>query len=480
MSNYPGRRRERRAYDPQLYVNREDEINVVLDKCKTGRGNDPIPRPVICFWGGRGIGKSWLQLELERQLRRRVPPKLEGDTVCARLDLDPYVSGESLWKTDALDRAGLLRELWRQMAGQADAGGDWAGDSAEALAEEEQQKDKGEEWWAREFVAYVIRLIEYDLTPVILLDSVDELVLGDPDAYDWLEERVLEQLAITDRVVLVLSSRGKPTYVQRWQLRRRVEEIEKTRLHAFDARNATVQANKVTVATERLLELSHGYPLVTAFLADDAHAHEDGLSDEAAKSALESAVKSILEGVDGERAEIARKISVLRRVDIEPVRALLRAVGHPLAQGSERAIDDLILALRNDHLLYWDGERKTYAFDAALRRVLADALRLAERSDFEKAITAAGDFYFARMNSVQAYLPWDLHEYLFARCLALRAQEAGEAAVREVFKELRELPALAGRAELLDALEQDKELAALLPAGATAYLQSILTAQPTA
>jgi hypothetical protein len=467
MSNLPGGRRERRAYNKELYVNRNKEIELVLDKCKTGRGNDPIPRPVVCFWGGRGIGKSWLQLELERRLQRMNPPRLEGDTACARLDLDPSVSEESLWKSGPLDRTRLLRELWRQLAGQAGA-------------YVEPAEDKPDAWWAQQFVAYVVGLMDYDLTPVILLDSVDELVLGDPESYDWLEEHVLEQLAITDRVVLVLSSRGKPTYVQRWQMRRRVEDIEKAHLRAFNERHTRLQAKQVTDATEGLFAYSHGYPLVTAFLADDVQQLHGGLNDAAANPTLQSAVKNILQGVERERAEIARWISVLRRVDIEPVRAVLAAAGHPLAQGSERAIDDLILALRNDHLLYWDGERKTYAFDAALRRVLADALRLAERSDFEKAISAAGLFYFARMNSVQAYLPSDLHEYLFARCLALRAQEAGEAAVREVFKELRELPALAGRAELLDALEQDKELAALLPAGATAHLQSILTAQPAA
>ena len=118
MSNVAGRRRKRRAYDQTLYVNRQHEINLVLDKCKAGPGNETIPRPVVCFWGGRGIGKSWLLGELASRLKRKDPPKTAGDTVRARLDFDPNVSGQSLWKTDGLDRVGLLRELWRQLAAQ--------------------------------------------------------------------------------------------------------------------------------------------------------------------------------------------------------------------------------------------------------------------------------------------------------------------------------------------------------------------------
>lgn len=471
MSHIPGRR-ERRAYDSTLYVNRQQEIDLVKDKCTAGTGNDTIPRPVICFWGGRGIGKSWLLGKLELELIGRKSLGPTGETVCARLDLDPYVVGQALWRVGGLDRAELLHEVWRQLAAQA--------------GEEVPTTDRvTESHWADGLVNYAVRLIEHDLTPVILLDSVDELVMGDPAAYEWLEEHVLERLAITDRVVLVLASRGKPNYVQRWQMRRRVEDTEKTHLRAFKEEDARVQARKLTPEVDSLFAYSHGYPLATDFLAEDVHAEGDRMSDGIAAKSLRSAVKNILEGVEPERAEIARLISVLRRVDIEPMRAVLVATKHPLAEGNERVIDDMILTLRNDHLLYWDSDRKTYAFDAALRRVLADLLRLADGERFQQGNAAAAEFYRRRIQSDQTYLPWDFCELLFACCLASETEQAREPAVRGALAEAqgflgrRPVPAADQRAETLGALERDGELLALLPKGIGEEMRDLFAVRET-
>lgn len=462
MSEPRGRWRERKAYDDRLYVNRESEIRLIDDKCAAGRSNAPIAAPVVCFWGGRGMGKSWLLRELERRFQSSDPAR-KPDTVCARLDLDPFVLGRSLWETGSLDKAGLVRELWRQLARQAGA-------------KPPPETRKGDARWAREFTAFIMRLIERELTPLILLDSLDELVMGDPDAYEWLEEHVFEQLAITDRVVLVLASRGKPIYLQRWQMRRRMVDPADTQLCAFSREETAQQARKVTPAADELYAYSHGYPLATAFLADDLRAAGDEAGEDVAAGALEAAIANMLVGVERSLADTARRLSALRRVDIEPVRAVLAAVDDPLAGEGDRAIDSMILALRNEHLLYWDSGHKSYTFDAALRRVLADALQRSDDATFTKVTAAATTFYAERLHKGTGYLPWDLPEYLFAACL--RSTGRVQALLAEL--DLREAPAEEVRDEALGALNADKELQAMLGSDGAAAVEAWLYSLPIA
>ena len=95
------------------------------------------------------------------------------------------------------------------------------------------------------------------------------------------------------------------------------------------------------------------------------------------------------------------------------MRSVLENLGTIKHNEGERCFDDLIQLLHHYHLLYWDSDAKAYCFDPALRRVLAENLRLTNPHVYRKAHDAAVDFYLMRLESQRNYLAWNLPEMLF-------------------------------------------------------------------
>lgn len=243
----------RRAPDPQLsFKNRLPELTIIRKKLEAISHEQPGALPVMCFWGVAGIGKSWLLAELERRYRSDGPES--GDflrpTVAARLDLD-RTSTPALWRDGKLDRSRIIRELWRQLAEQI---GDPVPDDLEGISPEEQ---------AYRFVHRLTDRLN-DCTPVILFDTMDDVVRDDEASFAWLEENLIERLALTDRVLLVFASRGELRRWQRFQVRRRVD------LHplvTFDALTAGEAVEANAQVSRALYRHAFGHPLATEYLA---------------------------------------------------------------------------------------------------------------------------------------------------------------------------------------------------------------------
>ena len=100
-------------------------------------------------------------------------------------------------------------------------------------------------------------------TPVILLDTMDSVVQDDETAFFWLEEHLIEPLALTDRVLFVIAGRGELRRWRRFQVRRRVDVFP---LPPFDVETAGMEIRADPGASRALYHHAFGHPLATEYL----------------------------------------------------------------------------------------------------------------------------------------------------------------------------------------------------------------------
>ena len=420
---------------------------------------------IICFWGAFGMGKSWLLMELER-LYQRTDPQVRGlgscPTIAARLDLNRETS-PALWQETRLNREQVLRELWKQLACQL---GNEVPDLEKANADE----------WAEAFVNAVTTWSARLATPLIILDTVDDLVRLDDLTFFWLEQHVVERLAITDRVLFVFTSRGELQRWKRFQVRRR---IDSHRLTAFDAETAGKEVKASIPASEALYRRAFGHPLVTEFLGtalenqgislQESEGVEQFIEPSVVQSILKAVIGEILAAVPESSAKLAKPASVLRWVSVEPLRALAEPLGHiKPGHGDAYYLDEVIPELQAHHLLYWNGDRNSYEFDPTLRRLLAHFLELDEPALFYDAHHAAFGFHNGHLNEYPQYLARYVPELAYHRAVLDRCERPVQQlptiqAWWEQFLSDKAPPNPEPWAELVQALRQDKELKEVLP-----------------
>ncbi len=104
------------------FVGREQELELVASKLAMRcEADDKIDAPVLVFWGGFGVGKSWLLKEIETRTKRggknlhRTRPMLP---VSVRLDLEPR-NAPSIWEQEdssptRLKFKDVIYQLWKQ------------------------------------------------------------------------------------------------------------------------------------------------------------------------------------------------------------------------------------------------------------------------------------------------------------------------------------------------------------------------------
>jgi hypothetical protein len=452
----------RRAPEPgRPFVNRDQELRLVQDKLEIGIQGKPMPLVVVCFWGAFGMGKSWLLLELER-LYRHAAPQSAGShpTIAARLDLNRRIL-PALWQEDRLNREQLIRELWKQLGSQLGAE---VSDLGRASGEE----------WADAFVNEMTAWAVKSVTPLIMLDTVDDLLKLDEPTFFWLEQHLVERLAMTDRVLFVFTSRGELRRWERFQVRRRVDS---QRLAAFDSRTAGKEVKASVAVSKALYRHAFGHPLVTEHLGTaledrgtslrEAKEVEGLIEPALVRAVLREVVSEIL-GAVPKSSKLAQCASVLRWISTEPLRFLAERLKLVESGRGDVFYLDLIGKLQSHHLLYWNSAENSYEFDPALRWLFAHFLELDEPARFCEAHLAAFDFHRGHLSHYPQYLARYVpelayHRTFLARCKLSKPQPPTvQTWWRQFLSE--QLPAHPEPwAELVEALEQDEELRQVLP-----------------
>ena len=302
------------------FVDRENELRLVESKLEEdGIRGGQMRSCVICFWGAYGMGKSWLLKKLEEKYySASINRSVSHPTIAVRLDLSRH-STKSLWHETRIKRELIIRELWKQLATQL---GDDA--PAHSLASPDE--------WAKDFVSTVTKWALASCTPLIMLDTVDDLIDTNDDDFGWLEEHLIEPLAITNRVLFIFTSRGEIKNWKCFQVRRR---IDSHRLSAFDVNTAAKAVQADPAISRELSRHSFGHPLSTERLAtlleknlnldlQKASAFKKPLNPRVMRAILKQVDEEILRVFDEPFRPIARAVSVLRWISVEPLRFLAK------------------------------------------------------------------------------------------------------------------------------------------------------------
>ncbi|MGC8781150.1 MAG: hypothetical protein ACP5UQ_09830 [Anaerolineae bacterium] len=411
----PGRLQPRRNPDPLFpFRDRDSEKEIIRAKLQQIAQGEPGALPVMCFWGPAGTGKSWLLFELERLYRRDglASSHFSRPTIAARLDLDRTIPSP-LWRDGRLERARLLQELWRQLAQQIGAAMPDIGNLAL-----ETQADA----LVHQVTAWLDRF-----TPVILLDTVDDLVREDEESFFWLEEHLIERLALTDRVLFVFAGRGELRRWRRFQVRRRVDLFP---LVFFDPLTAGQAVGAGPEVSRVLYRHAFGHPLATRFLAErllDCDIDLQTASEEEVvrvltpsllQMVLQQTTDHILAKVPKALLPLARVAATLRWLNVEPLRYLAERVGTDAlgwdpSGKSDAYYLDLIGQLQSGHLVYWDIGKGVFAFPWATRSLLAHELELSKPQLFQEAHIAAYSFHRGHIEAFPAYLTHYLPEVAY-------------------------------------------------------------------
>src|SRR6266487_687211 len=370
------------------FVNRQRELDMLQKKVDIGVRGDPMPLTVTCIWGPFGMGKSWLLGEIERRYRfsglREVGNR---PTVAARLDLNRNIVPD-IWRESELNHEYLIRELWKQL-------------SSQLRVETPDLEQMNDEQWADMFVRNVTAWSSNN-TVLLMLDTIDELIRFDEQSFFWLEEKLVERLAITGRVLLIFTSRGELRNWKRFQVRQRVDSY---RLIAFDSATAGKQIEASQSVSNILFQHSFGHPLVTEYLGSSLERHRVNQApssnqlktiEPVAKEVLEKVIDEVLTPLlesetqlENMAAKIARDASVLRWISVEPLRFLAEKMSRVEHDRGDVYYLDLIAVLQTYHILYWDSNQKHYEFDSVLRHLFAHFLELAAPVQFASAHLAA-------------------------------------------------------------------------------------------
>lgn len=400
------------------FVDRSRELGIVRERLSIGVSGDSIPSPVVCFWGTFGIGKSWLLGHLKNRVSVLEQwTQLSHPVITALLDLDRTVP--AVWQDDQLDRVRLVRELWKQLASDPLLG-----------AKVPNWEQASEYEWANAFVNQVTAWAARFATPMIMLDSVDDLVSHDHDAFSWLEQNVVERLAMTDRVLFIFTSRAELSNWERFQVLRRVFSHQ---LKAFDSSTAGHQIKASPNMSEALFCHAFGHPLITDYLGTELE--KRGINISAVDGGIQidiSLVQAVLRGVMEEvlkdtpelAARLAKYASSLRWFDVDQLRFLSEGLDLVRPDLGNAYYTRLITDLQSHHLVHWNGVCKEYRFDQTLRWLLCHLTELEEPAKLCKAHQLAFRFYAAHLNEYPQYLARYLPELAYHRAILDRCNVA--------------------------------------------------------
>ncbi len=238
-------------YDAEKFVNREEEINLIINSIQNMRnGQDHVARTVI-FQGERGSGKSWLSFHLKRRI---LPALTDVTTLLVGLfprpeDQQPQ-PGELFISDHQHDPETFIQQITHWVSEQV---------SAAITANVSLRELTG--WLARE----VEKQSNSAHVLVLIIDSVFE---ADWNLLKALEDYLLAPLAALPNVLIVMTGRGR---LYSWESPYLRVDVNRHPLDTFTLEQIRQQLQRQAPGKEELagdiLELASGYPGANMLLA---------------------------------------------------------------------------------------------------------------------------------------------------------------------------------------------------------------------
>ena len=359
------------SYQSESFVNREAELALIVDKARRMRNNlssppnPPERQRVMKFNAERGMGKSWLLQEAARRMTNEI------GMVAHYIDLEKY----SKQNPEQALRDKLLPDLLTRL--------DASSAAYQSIADATNH--------------LILRLDELPETLlVVLIDHMDE---SDKDLLDTLDNRCLSQLATRPNALLVLAERGKghtwitlalrhpPTRLQRFAANHTQEQLER-------------QVPGAAGSVDEIQQRSNGIPLANLLFG------------QAIISSPSDPSPDVIDTLLGQAQSLRRQfeaLCVLRAFDELRMQAMfieyLNAPGDPTWDNLAciNARKDLVAT----SLVRWDGDKRGYVIDEALRPILENALRVQDESLWHRLHERAYRLYVEWANSYpQSQAEW--------------------------------------------------------------------------
>lgn len=384
----------KRPYDPLLFVNRDHELKTIAHNVRQLQMGSSVTEPIVNFWGGRGIGKTWILYHL-LNLYRFSEERAGG------MERAPFTL---LYEFSERSESGVLPNIVRQLGAKLP-------DQLPSLldAEDRELLDKAKSSADLEAFVRAMAAISRRFVPLILLDNADKV---SSENWENLERQLIEPLVSTNRVLIVVAGRRQVPRWHRFEVRRRVMETQESRVHPFDKSGVARQLAeyKYSLPVDLVFPYTGGNPHLVYAIAEnmrtwtsetkEAKLNQMWLNrhDKQLLEILQSAESHFLESASEELRLVLNQVSPLRFYRIEALRFMQEKAG----RGAERPDGYYLSVLRTleqqTELVWWDRERRAYMTSEAVRRVINRKQLLADREQFDSHQQQALTMYWEWVN----------------------------------------------------------------------------------
>jgi hypothetical protein len=330
------------SYNPDHFVNREEEMGRVLRKVEhLLKDLSPTP-PHTAFHGPRGSGKSWLL----HRLRDRLAEEFGDQITLLFFPLDPCNPdlAEKVLR-DACDQLGLPTPPAATMDDL--------------------------NWWL------VDRCQNHPRSIVIIMDELDKV---EPEPLKALENYFILPLCRIPRLLLVLGSRvprprGRLGDVE---LKRRTENVELPPFNEARTREQIAALGYNADLAPHILAVGGGYPLSNAVLAA-------GWTTDPGR-ALQDCAGALLDGVEDDLRPYFWALCPLDSIDVDRMAPLLAAYFEELEEHWDRQrCQRILMDMVSTRLVQWGRWTSSgYGMDPAVRQVLRSAMQRNQPERWDK------------------------------------------------------------------------------------------------
>lgn len=353
-------------YEPSLFVNREAELQTVAQKLRQLQLKRPVAGTIINFWGGKGMGKTWILEHLRHLYRYRAgSDPAEGAERPTFAILATFRDDEP---TVALER--VTRELAEDALAQLSPA--LSRDEREQLA---QARDEG----CGAKLVSVLRALSQRFVPLLLLDNAEKIRQA---GWELVERMLIEPLVSADSALVFLTSRRGALRWRRFEVRRRVVEPENSLVGPFDKQTVgrQLERHRHQLPLEIIFPYTAGSPrLVRAIVEYICPGNGRGMVREGKFEFHQQLMlpmlrvfeAQLIEGISPALLRILDAIWPLRSYRMEAVRFMLTTGQSGAEQQPEGYYLEILRAFdRETEIVWWDRERRAYVTSPVVRRLI--------------------------------------------------------------------------------------------------------------
>jgi hypothetical protein len=355
---------ERLSYSHDQFVDRTDEVRLVIGKAQMLAGGAFVEKRVVIFHGARGAGKSWLLQEIREQLQLIFPSVLAVYIDMLDFSIPSY---EDVVRKIILQVQKAIEDMVGSIPKISDS------ERLDALT-----------------MNLLTNVRRVDVL-VLLFDNVAESPRG---LLALAENYCLEPLATSPNTLLVLAGRGKEYTWKGPELRLKSEERD---LLCFNPDYTQEQLEKQIPhsppSAAEIWPLSGGYPWSNYIL---------GIRYEDKPAALAECIENLLSNlpvhVTDQDTSRLKALCVLRSFSDEMIPPMLSAYFDESSylNWRYREYRQVRQTLTATTLVKWDEPRGGYVMDDALSRVLENWLYEHEPMIWERLHAVARDLFQKR------------------------------------------------------------------------------------